>query len=68
MTNDKAYIGKVEAYELLQELFFNDFQTLPRKGREYINVPASYTGKDITYLGKDENGFYVKTESQAETK
>ena len=63
-TEDKAYIGKVEAYELLQELFFNDFQTLPRKGKEYVNVPAIYTGKDIIYLGKDEDGYYVKTEEQ----
>ena len=62
---DKTYIGKVKAYELLQELFFDDFQTLPRKGKEYINVPAIYTGKDITYLGKDEEGYYIKTEEQA---
>jgi len=63
-TEDKAYIGRTEAYELLQELFFNDFQTLPRRGKEYVNVPAIASGKDITYLGKDEDGYYIKTEAQ----
>lgn len=63
-SKDKAYIGRTEAYELLQELFFNDFQALPRKGKEYVNVPAIASGRDITTLGKDEAGYYVMTETQ----
>ena len=59
---DKQYIGREEAYELT---IARGFERLPRKGREYVNVPsiAECAIKDITptALGKDEHGYYVRT-------
>ena len=56
----KTYIGREEAFELaLGRGFFK----LPRKGREYVNVPSNaeiaLTGAEITALGKDDNGYYL---------
>ena len=53
---DKVYIGKVEAFEILQE--HNYFEGLPRKGYQVMNVPAIATGIPCSVIGKDEQGFY----------
>jgi hypothetical protein len=56
--NDTIYIGRVEAFEILSD--FGVYE-LPRKGEEKWNVPAIATGKDITIIGKDGHGFYIRT-------
>ena len=57
---NKAYIGREEAFELALE---RGFFALPRKGREYVNVPSNteiaLNGAKITALGKDERGYYL---------
>lgn len=63
VTNNKVYIGKVEAFEIAQE---RGFFELPRKGKEVLTVPsiaeniANGRPRSFTYvLGKDESGFYL---------
>lgn len=58
-TLDKAYIGKVEAYELALE---RGIERLPRQGREIITVYScleNSMGKPNVVLGKDEQGYYT---------
>ena len=51
---DKAYVDKVEAYEICLSHGINK---LPRKGQEWLTVRAMPKITEI--LGKDEHGYYM---------
>ena len=56
MVRDKAYVGKVEAWEYC---YMNNIEKLPRKGMETLSVPAIASGLSCMAIGKDEQGYYI---------
>ena len=56
MVKDRAYVGREEAFEYC---YMNGIEKLPRKGIETLTVPSIASGRAVTAIGKDEQGYYI---------
>lgn len=58
---EKVYIGKVEAFELLQGW---EILKMPKKGKEVVHVPCINelieSGLTAQAIGIDDGGYYIR--------